>query len=128
MATNAIRSKMAHNNFLTCTVLVIDTIGELVPVYKTELINAFLCGTRDEDFLVRASSLSNLGELCRVLGFRVGPIVAEVLDCSRCLVARDPSVEVRRAGVMLVSLLLKGLQKDALVVLQDVLLELYRTP
>ncbi|KAG8271599.1 Transport and Golgi organization protein 6, variant 2 [Homalodisca vitripennis] len=102
-------------------------LGELVPVYKTELINAFLCGTRDEDFLVRASSLSNLGELCRVLGFRVGPIVAEVLDCSRCLVARDPSVEVRRAAVMLVSLLLKGLQKDALVVLQDVLLELYRT-
>uniref|UniRef100_A0A1B6LQH4 RNA polymerase II assembly factor Rtp1 C-terminal domain-containing protein n=1 Tax=Graphocephala atropunctata TaxID=36148 RepID=A0A1B6LQH4_9HEMI len=100
-------------------------LGELVPVYKTELINAFLCGTRDEDFLVRASSLSNLGELCRVLGFRVGLIVAEVLDCARCVVASDPSVEVRRAAVMLVCLLLKGLQKDALVVLQDVLLELY---
>lgn len=52
--------------------------GELVPVYKAELVNAFLSGTKDDDFLVRASSLSNLGELCRLLGFRVGPIVTEV--------------------------------------------------
>lgn len=52
--------------------------GELVPVYKAELINAFLSGTKDDDFLVRASSLSNLGELSRLLGFRVGPIVTEV--------------------------------------------------
>lgn len=55
--------------------------GELVPVYKAELINAFLSGTKDDDFLVRASSLSNLGELCRLLGFRVGPIVTEVTVC-----------------------------------------------
>lgn len=52
--------------------------GELVPVYKAELINAFLSGTKDDDFLVRASSLSNLGELSLLLGFRVGPIVTEV--------------------------------------------------
>ncbi|XP_054282724.1 transport and Golgi organization protein 6 homolog [Macrosteles quadrilineatus] len=108
-------------------VKVIKVLGDLTPVYKSELINTFLSGTREDDFLVRASSLSNLGELCRVLGFRVGPIIAEVLMCVRCIAQSDPSVEVRRAAVMLVSLLLKGLEKDVLTVLQDVLLELYHT-
>lgn len=52
-------------------------------MYKTELTNALLTGTRDDDPLVRASSLSGLGELCRVLGFRVGPILTEVTALNR---------------------------------------------
>jgi hypothetical protein len=52
--------------------------GDLVPPYKAMLLNAFLVGTKDSDHLVRASSLSNLGEICKALGFRIGPIVREV--------------------------------------------------
>jgi hypothetical protein len=52
--------------------------GDLVPPYKAMLLNAFLFGTKDSDHLVRASSLSNLGEICKALGFRIGPVVTEV--------------------------------------------------
>lgn len=47
-------------------------------VYKNALINGFLCATRDADPLIRASSLSCLGELCKVLNFRLGIILVEV--------------------------------------------------
>ena len=52
--------------------------GDLVPPYKAMLLNAFLVGTKDSDHFVRASSLSNLGEVCKALGFRIGPVVSEV--------------------------------------------------
>lgn len=54
------------------------SIGEMASAYKNILINGFLCATKDLDSLVRASSLSCLGELCKVLGFRLGDIVIEV--------------------------------------------------
>jgi len=47
-------------------------------VHKNTLVNGFLCATRDADPLVRASSLSCLGELCKVLNFRLGNILIEV--------------------------------------------------
>lgn len=50
----------------------------MAPKYKSSLLNAFLLGSKDEDHLVRASSLSNLGEICRVLGYKLGTIVSEV--------------------------------------------------
>lgn len=102
-------------------------LGDIVPVYKSELLNAFLFGARDPDPLVRSSSLANLGEVCRMLGFRIGPIAAEILLCVRSIVSTDRAVECRRAAVMVVTLLLKGLESSALNVLQDVLLELYGT-
>lgn len=49
-----------------------------MPTYKTELLNVFLAGTRDEDALVRTSSLVNLGDVCSLLGYRIGTISAEV--------------------------------------------------
>ncbi|CAH1133700.1 unnamed protein product [Ceutorhynchus assimilis] len=55
-------------------------LGDMAPKYKAVLLNAFLAGTKDEDHLVRASSLSNLGEICRVLGFKLGSVVTEVSD------------------------------------------------
>lgn len=49
-------------------------------VYKNEIINALLFGCRDSDHLVRASSLSSLGELCRILTFRIHAFIIEVHD------------------------------------------------
>ena len=46
--------------------------------YKTVLLNTFLSATKDDDHFIRASSLSNLGEVCRVLGYKLGTIVTEV--------------------------------------------------
>ena len=49
----------------------------MAPKYKTILVNGFLCGTRDPDALVRASSLSCLGEFCKIMGFRLGNLIIE---------------------------------------------------
>lgn len=56
----------------------IFSTGEMCPVYKNILINGFLCGTRDPDDMVRASSLSCLGEICKVMGFQLGHAITEV--------------------------------------------------
>lgn len=61
------------------TNLVINLLGDLAPHYGRPLIGVFLSGTRDEDSSVRASSLSNLGELCQLLNFSLGPLAQEVV-------------------------------------------------
>ena len=52
--------------------------GELVPRYSQHLLPALLTGVKDPEPLVRASSLSNLGEVCQLLRFSLGPVVNEV--------------------------------------------------
>lgn len=107
-------------------VKLVRELGELAPKYKNELLNAFLIGTRDADHLMRASSLSNLGEICQILGFRIGPILRELLVCIQSILKYDKAVEARRASIMVVTHLLRGLEADTLNVLQDCALELYR--
>lgn len=52
--------------------------GELVPRYSQHLLPALLTGVKDPEPLVRASSLSNLGDVCQLLRFSLGPVVNEV--------------------------------------------------
>ena len=69
-------------------------LGEVTPKYKNLLLNAFFGAASDPEDLVRASSLSNLGEVCRNIKFSLGPIAGELmmhLEAS----ARDKAVEVR---------------------------------
>ncbi|XP_076245856.1 transport and golgi organization 6 [Calliopsis andreniformis] len=107
-------------------VKVTRALGEMASAYKNILINGFLCATRDSDSLVRASSLSCLGELCKVLGFRLGNVVIEVIYCISCIIKTDKAPECRRAAVMVSTLLLRGLGKDTLTSLGKDLVELYR--
>lgn len=52
--------------------------GELATHLGHPLISVFLQGTRDPDQSVRASSLSNLGELCPRLDYTLGTLAQEV--------------------------------------------------
>lgn len=70
---NELRMKLGE-----ALVRVTKILGEMAPKYKTLLLNTFLVGTKDDDHLIRASSLSNLGETCRVLGYKLGTIISEV--------------------------------------------------
>ncbi|KAM4722032.1 transport and Golgi organization protein 6 homolog [Rhinophrynus dorsalis] len=101
-------------------------LGDMVFKYKDPLIHAFLRGARDPDSSLRASSLSNLGELCQRLQFSLGPIIHEVSSCLSAVVRTDPEAQVRRAAIHVVVQLLKGLSEKATEVLRDVLLDLYR--
>ncbi|NXM56433.1 TNG6 protein, partial [Illadopsis cleaveri] len=101
-------------------------LGDTVFQHRERLIGAFLRGARDPDSALRASSLSNLGELCQHLGFQLGSIVQEVTCCVTAIARTDPEAEVRRAAVHVVVLLLRGLSEKVTEVLQDVLRDLYR--
>ncbi|XP_050834941.1 transport and Golgi organization protein 6 homolog [Serinus canaria] len=101
-------------------------LGDMVFQHREPLIRAFLRGARDPDGALRASSLSNLGELCQHLGFQLGSIIQEVTCCVTAIARTDPEAEVRRAAVHVVVLLLRGLSEKVTEVLRDVLLDLYR--
>ncbi|KFO72595.1 Transport and Golgi organization protein 6, partial [Cuculus canorus] len=101
-------------------------LGDMVFKHREPLIQAFLQGARDPDSALRASSLSNLGELCQHLGFQLGSIIQEVTSCLTAITKTDPKAEVRRAAVHVVVVLLRGLSEKATEVLRDVLRDLYR--
>ncbi|XP_025940620.1 transport and Golgi organization protein 6 homolog [Apteryx rowi] len=101
-------------------------LGDMVCKHGDALIHAFLRGSRDPDSTLRASSLSNLGELCQRLGFQLGSVVQEVTSCLTAIAKTDPEAEVRRAAVHVVVLLLRGLSEKGTEVLRDVLRDLYR--
>ncbi|XP_026500391.2 transport and Golgi organization protein 6 homolog [Vanessa tameamea] len=102
-------------------------LGEMAVVHKTVLLNTMLCACRDDDPLVRASALSNLAEIALVLNYKIGTIIYEVLLCIWSIIETDKAIECRRAGVMVVSSLLKGLGRDTLIELKENLLPIYRT-
>uniref|UniRef100_A0A8C7Q392 Transport and golgi organization 6 homolog n=1 Tax=Oncorhynchus mykiss TaxID=8022 RepID=A0A8C7Q392_ONCMY len=101
-------------------------MGDLAPHHGRPLIGVFLRGTRDEDRSVRASCLSNLGELCQRLNYALGPWAEELSTCLTALIKTEKEAEVRRAAVHVIALLLRGLSDKATEVLSDVLLDLYR--
>ncbi|KAM0725621.1 Transport and Golgi organization protein 6-like protein [Formica fusca] len=101
-------------------------LGEMSVVHKNALVNGFLCATRDTDPLVRASSLSCLGEVCKVLNFRLGNILIEILYCIACIIKSDKTPECRRAAVLVATLLFRGLGRNTLNSLGSDLVDLYR--
>ncbi|CAL1268437.1 unnamed protein product [Larinioides sclopetarius] len=93
-----------------------NSIGESsLFVYKDILLHTFLTGTKQDDSQIRASSLSNLGQVCMCLKFQInGHWVQEILNCVLSYLNSDPDLEVRRCAVMVVYLLLKGVDKNYL--------------
>ncbi|XP_004431827.1 PREDICTED: transport and Golgi organization protein 6 homolog isoform X1 [Ceratotherium simum simum] len=104
---------------------IVRTLGDMVSKYREPLIHTFLRGARDPDSAHRASSLSNLGELCQRLDFLLGSVVHEVTACLIAVAKTDHEVQVRRAAVHVIVLLLRGLSQKATEVLRDVLKDLY---
>ncbi|KAM8891988.1 transport and Golgi organization protein 6 homolog isoform 2-T2 [Spinachia spinachia] len=101
-------------------------MGELSTHLGRPLISVFLQGTRDPDQSVRASSLSNLGELCPRLDYTLGTLAQELCSCLTAMIKTEKHAEVRRAAVHVITLLLRGLSDKTTQVLSDVLLDLYR--
>ncbi|XP_044728983.1 transport and Golgi organization protein 6 homolog [Chrysoperla carnea] len=107
-------------------VQVTKKLGEMAPKYKTVLLNTFLFGVKDDDNLIRTSSLSNLGQICEVLGYKLGNATIEILHCLDSIIETDKAIEARRAAVMVMYQLLKGFGPDTIVCLKEALLPIYR--
>ena len=59
-------------------VKVVQGCGELLPHYSQLVLSAILCNTIDEDSTIRASSYSNLADVCQLLGHTFTSIQHEV--------------------------------------------------
>lgn len=59
-------------------VKVTQQLGDIAPIYRVALTNLLFRIVRDNEPLIRASALSNLGELCHLLKFSLGVILTEV--------------------------------------------------
>ncbi|KAK7891995.1 hypothetical protein WMY93_023958 [Mugilogobius chulae] len=101
-------------------------MGELAPHLGRPLLGVFLQSIKDPDHSIRASSLSNLAELCAKLDYALGPLAQELSTCLTALIKTEKEAEVRRAAVHVIAQLLKGLSDKTTQVLADVLLDLYR--
>jgi len=118
--TMAIRTKVGE-----ALVKITRELGEVTPKYKNILLNCFFSAANDPDPLVRASSLSNMGEVCKNLRFSLGGIAGEVLQhLAAC--SKDVAAEVRAAAVMVLTMILQGLGRDSFSVLQGTLRDIYR--
>ena len=52
--------------------------GDMLPYYSKMLLSALMTGVKDEDPLIRASSLSAIGDVCQLSKFSIGSISTEV--------------------------------------------------
>ncbi|XP_065062951.1 transport and Golgi organization protein 6 homolog [Rhopilema esculentum] len=86
--------------------------GPFIAVYSQQVLASLLSGVKDEDNDVRASSLSNAGDLCKLLRFAVHPVIHELMNCISSVLRFEKDVKVRRAAVRVLKLLLDGSGKD----------------
>ncbi|XP_076334925.1 transport and golgi organization 6 isoform X2 [Tachypleus tridentatus] len=105
---------------------VCKNLGTVAPKYRDTLLPTFLIGVRSPDYLLRTSCLSNLGEICKLLKFSLGPYTQEVFFCLRSVIQTDKSKEARRAAVLVIFLLLQGFGKESFEILGSEMRDLYR--
>ena len=117
-------TKLKIGEVLTKTV---RKFNELVPVYGNRLINAFLIGCKHEDEMLRSSSLSNLGETCKLLNYSIQQNIFEIINCLSSLIETDRSIQVKRSAIMVLKMIIEGLKKENfLSILDKSILPLYK--
>lgn len=105
----------------------VRNFNELAPKYGTQLLNAFLHGCRSPEELLRASSLSNLGETCKLLQYSLSQHIAEITSCLASLLETDHAEQVQRSAAMVLKMIVEGLRdKNFIEVLGSSALPLYR--
>ncbi|XP_060846775.1 uncharacterized protein LOC132926437 [Rhopalosiphum padi] len=103
----------------------VKLLNETIPLYKNRLLNTFMAGVRDNDHLVRASSLSNLADICRLLRYNLGSIVSEIVNCADYVLRYDTAIEPRRAAVLLLQMIIQGADSELLEILTDSIKDIY---
>ncbi|OON19260.1 HEAT repeat protein, partial [Opisthorchis viverrini] len=80
---------------------ILRDLGYMAPKYRTQVLHCMTVGSRDTEPLVRAASLSNVTELCRLLRHAMGPIVYEIFYLIELHLTQDHSPSVRQAAANL---------------------------
>ncbi|ESN93895.1 hypothetical protein HELRODRAFT_123132, partial [Helobdella robusta] len=105
---------------------VVTRLGSSAIAYKNKLFSTLVKVSRNDYPTVRSSAITNLAQLCKLLGFSLSSNVNEIFNSLKCMLKYDKSVEVRRAAALATHQILQGTSKDTLRILGDVLAEFYR--
>eukprot|EP00743_Colponemidia_sp_Colp-15_P008363 GILK01009084.1.p1 GENE.GILK01009084.1~~GILK01009084.1.p1 ORF type:complete len:739 (-),score=129.81 GILK01009084.1:39-2255(-) len=100
--------------------------GEALPKYAESIVNSCITATRDPLVGVRASALSNLGELGHMLGHALHPYVHDIVYTVYSMLLSESEPEVRRGCLFVLSWSLEGLNQKSLTVLEKELKDIYR--
>ena len=88
----------------------------MAPVYAESIISCLLVGLKDQESEIRTSCLSNLGEFCGVIKFSLGKYITEIFSAIASLLQTDPSLDVKRAAVLFIHLMLNNIDKSSVMV------------
>lgn len=86
-------------------------LNATAPHYAQQVINVLYSGCKDAEELIRMSSLTSIGELCRNLGESLGKHMVEILEAVESVLNCD-TIEVKCAALDLLRSLLSGLRAD----------------
>lgn len=100
-------------------------LNETAPHYAQQVINVLFAGCRDDEELIRMSSLTNIGELCRNLGESLGKYIAEIMNILESILSTD-NMQVKCAALDLLRSLLSGLHASDVESVQRDLSSIYR--
>uniref|UniRef100_A0A336M9U4 CSON007581 protein n=1 Tax=Culicoides sonorensis TaxID=179676 RepID=A0A336M9U4_CULSO len=106
-------------------VKIAEALGPITFKYKKELINCCLRGCLNSKPELRTSSLSNIGNICKILTYQVTHFFQEILLIIHQIIQTDTFLPARRSAVMVLSQFLQGM--DKIIDYQECLLPIYRT-
>ncbi|XP_027197458.2 transport and golgi organization 6 [Dermatophagoides pteronyssinus] len=95
------------------------SIGDFAHHYSSLLINGMLLGVKSSEPAIRISCLSCLGEFCRRFRYGLSKYMIELMSMIEQIITTDPELEVRRAAVLFLHLLLKGVDHESAILLQN---------
>ncbi|XP_062549136.1 transport and Golgi organization protein 6 [Armigeres subalbatus] len=106
------------------TIKTVEAIGPIAFKYREQLINCFLHECKSPIDELRASSLANLGNVCKILSYQVHTFFYEMFLVVKSTVETDCYLPARRAAILVLSQLIEGM--DNLLDYQEYLSSIYR--
>jgi len=88
--------------------------GQMLPVHAPILMDCFLRGIQDKLADVRASSFANIAAMCEILEWALHPYIREIIYATERILETEKDFVVRRAAVMVLGLLVRGLGAEKL--------------
>ncbi|KAL5110321.1 hypothetical protein TcWFU_004893 [Taenia crassiceps] len=82
-------------------VRVLRQLGDIAPKYRDVIVPGLLSSARDPSELIRAASLSNLAEICHLLGNAIQPVVYEIFEAMGSSLKHDSASIVRKSAAYL---------------------------
>ncbi|RWS29789.1 transport and Golgi organization protein 6-like protein [Leptotrombidium deliense] len=104
----------------------VKDLGGAVQKYSKLFINEFLRSMKDDEPTMRISSLSNLGQVCSLLRFAISPYIVEIFNAVKCMLETDPILEVKRASIMFIHVMLSGIDGNSIQAIEPEISNIYR--